>query len=82
MFVDEVKAVLGQTLQIAEKMKRCDASTALFGSIPEFDSMAVIAVVSALEQRFGITIEDEDITADTFKSIGSLSEFVQRKLGK
>ena len=82
MILDDVKNVLAQTLQIGEKMKRYGASTALFGSIPEFDSMAVITVVGALEQKFGITIEDEDITADTFKTIGSLSDFVQRKLGK
>lgn len=82
MILDDVKSVLAQTLQIPEKMKRYDASTELFGSIPEFDSMAVISVVSALEDKFGITVDDEDITADTFKTIGSLSDFVQRKLGK
>ena len=78
--IDTVKTVLGQTLQISEKAKRFDTTTGLFGSIAEFDSMAVVAVVAALEERFGIVIEDEEINGDTFQTVGSLSEFIERKL--
>ena len=57
-----------------------DATTPLLGSLPELDSMAVLELVLELEQRFGITIEGEDVTADVFETLGSLTEFVDSKL--
>lgn len=79
MVIDDVKRVLAQTLQIGKKVDRFDASTALFGSLPEFDSMTVATVVAALEEKFGITIKDEDITAEVFETVGSLSRLVEQK---
>jgi acyl carrier protein len=78
--LQDVKAVLGQTLQLGDKVNRFDAATGLFGSIPEFDSMAVVAVVTAIEERFDIVVEDDDITAEVFETIGSLTRFVEGKL--
>ena len=80
--IDDVKTVLGRSLQLGDKAKQFDASTGLFGSIPEFDSMAVVTVVTALEERFGIVIEDDEITAEVFDTVGSLSRFVEAKLGR
>lgn len=82
MVIEDVKRVLAQTLLIGDKVDRFDASTALFGSIPEFDSMAVATVVAALEEKFGITINDEDIRAEVFETVGSLSRLVEHKLGE
>lgn len=79
MVIDDVKRVLAQTLQIGDKVDRFDASTVLFGSLPEFDSMTVATVVAALEEKFGITIKDEDITAEVFETVGSLSRLVEQK---
>jgi acyl carrier protein len=79
--IDDVKSVLDRTLQLGGKSKQFDAATGLFGNIPEFDSMAVVTVVAALEERFGIVIEDDEITADIFETVGSLSQFVEGKLG-
>jgi acyl carrier protein len=80
--IEDVKAILGQTLQLRAKVTRFDAHTALFGSMPEFDSMAVVTVVTALEERFGITVEDDEISADVFETIGSLSRFIEAKLAR
>lgn len=82
MVLDEVKAVLGQALNIGNRVNQFDASTGLFGSIPEFDSMAVATVVTAIEERFAITIDDEEITAEVFETVGSLSRFVEEKLDR
>lgn len=82
MVIEDVKRVLAQTLLIGDKVDRFDASTALFGSIPEFDSMAVATVVAGLEEKFGITINDEDIRAEVFETVGSLSRLVEHKLGE
>ena len=78
--METVKSLLGQTLQLGEKADRFDATTGLFGSIPEFDSMAVVAVIAAIEDQFAITIEDDEITAEIFETVGSLSQFIDRKL--
>ncbi|SEN80446.1 Acyl carrier protein [Duganella sp. CF517] len=59
-----------------------DADTALLGSLPELDSMAVVALLLALEQRFGIAVDDDEISARHFASVGTLSAFVQAKLGR
>ncbi len=77
---EEIKTVLGRTLQLGDKAAKLEATTGLFGNIPEFDSMAVVTVVAALEEHFGVVIDDEDITADVFETVGSLSRFVERKL--
>jgi len=77
---EEVKLVLGQALRLGDRAQQFDARTALFGSMPEFDSMAVVTVITALEDRFGITIDDDEITAEVFETVGSLAQFVGAKL--
>jgi acyl carrier protein len=55
------------------------AEAGLFGELPEFDSMAVVNVVTALEERFGIVVEDDEISAETFETVGALARFVDSK---
>ena len=76
----DVKDVLVDTLELDDQADRIDATTTLFGSLPELDSMAVLEVVLALEERFGIVINDEDVTADVFESVATLTAFVDSKL--
>jgi acyl carrier protein len=52
----------------------------LLGSIPELDSMAVVNLITTLEEHFGFTIEDDEINADVFGTLGSLTAFVDHKL--
>ena len=75
-----VKDVLVDTLGLENQVDRIYATTPLLGSLPELDSMAVLELVLALEQRFGIVIEGEDVTADVFESLGTLTAFVDDKL--
>ncbi len=79
--LDEVKQIIGDVLQIGERTGRMDADTALLGSIPEFDSMAVVSVITALEDQFAISVDDDEISADTFETLGNLHAFVNAKLG-
>ena len=78
--MDGVKRVLQQALQLGDRIIEFDASTALFGSIPDFDSMAVVTVVAGLEEQFDIKIDDDDITAEVFETVGSLTRLVRDKL--
>ena len=76
--VAEVKAVLVKTLAIDDRADALDADTPLT-SIPEVDSLAVLELVLDLERHFDITIEDEDVTAEVFDTIGTLAAFVDSK---
>ena len=78
--IDEVKQILGEVLQLGPRVESFTAETPLLGAIAEFDSMAVVTVVTALEERFDLFIEDDEIEAEVFTTIGSLSAFVSRKL--
>lgn len=78
--LDDVKVVLVSTLGVEDRADDLHASTALFGRLPELDSMAVVELVYALEDRFAITIEGEEITAEVFETLGSLATFVAGKL--
>jgi acyl carrier protein len=76
--LDTVKAILRETLQT--EVSTWDAGTALLGSIAEFDSMAVVTVITSLEDNLGIVVEDDEISAETFETVGSLVAFVDSKL--
>lgn len=78
--IADVKAVVVETLGIRERADALDATTPLLGSLPELDSMAVLELIVELERRFGITVEDDDVTADAFETIGSLAEFVNARV--
>jgi acyl carrier protein len=78
--LDDVKSVVVETLGIEDRADALDADTPLLGSLPELDSMAVLELVLELEQRFAITIEGEDVTADVFETLASLTSFVDQKL--
>jgi acyl carrier protein len=78
--IDEVKTILRDCLQLGDRAKAFTADTRLLGSVPELDSMAVLTVLTAIEERFGFTVEDDDISADTFATVGSLCDYVQNRL--
>ena len=57
-----------------------DESTELLGALPEFDSMAVVKVITAMEETFGIDVDDDDIDASLFETVGSLLEYIEAQL--
>ena len=76
--LDGVVSVLAETLGIEERAHALNADTPLFGSMPELDSLAVVEVVTSLEERFGFQVDDDDFTGDVFETVGSLAAFVER----
>ena len=76
----EIKNILGSVLQLADAGALLEMDSALLGAIPEFDSMAVISVIAALEEQFDFVVEDDEIDADIFESVGSLVAFVELKI--
>ena len=79
--VTAVVRVLAQALSLRDGAAGFNRDTPLLGSIPELDSMAVVNVITGLEDAFGFTVADDDLDADTFATVGTLSDFVDRKLG-
>jgi acyl carrier protein len=80
--IDDVRKVIGGALQLGARTQAMDASTPLLGAIPELDSMAVVNVITALEEHFGISVADDEIGAATFATLGTLTAFVEQKLGE
>lgn len=78
--LDKIRQVLTDTLQLGDRGKLIDSETQLMEDIPELDSMAVVAVVAALEEAFDIVIDDEDMTAERFSTLGTLTELVDTKV--
>lgn len=70
-------ALLGRTLALApEVVDAMTRDTALFGNLPELDSMAVATVLTAIEDEFGILIDDDDISGEMFENVGALAGFI------
>jgi acyl carrier protein len=82
MLLDDVKVVVGAALQIRDRVQGMNSATPLLGAVPELDSMAVVNLITALEERFGITVADDEIDASAFETLGSLTSFVERKLAE
>lgn len=75
---NEIKFLLSDTL-VTYEPDFWQEDTLLLGNIPEFDSMAVVSLINALEEAFGFNIDDDEISADIFESIATLCQFVQMK---
>ncbi len=82
MTFDEVKNILADVLSLGPAREALTADTVLLGNLPELDSMAVVNLIGALEEHFGIAIDDDDISASTFDTLGSLAAFVEHKLAR
>lgn len=77
---DEVLSILDEVLSLKGRTKGFSLETLLLGAIPELDSMAVVALISSLEERFGFMVDDDEIDGAAFASVGTLVDFVQNKL--
>lgn len=75
---DKVKAIVGATIGVS--LLDFEANAALLGSVPELDSLAVVEVIAALEDQFGVAIDDGQLGAGHFTSVRSLAEFIDDQL--
>lgn len=76
-----MRALLRDVLGLTQsQVDAFNADTPLFGALPELDSMAVAGLLTEMEDRFDILIEDDDIDGDTFETFGTLVAFAQAKI--
>jgi acyl carrier protein len=76
----KVKSILRDTLSLGSRADRLTPETPLIGGIPEFDSMAVVTIVTMIEEECGVTVEDDELSADVFATVGTLAQFIDKKL--
>lgn len=76
----EVIRILRAVLSLGERRLPLGADTPLLGHVAEMDSMAVVSILTTLEERLGISIDDDEVDGRTFASVGSLVRFVRGKL--
>jgi len=79
--IDEVKSILTTVLNLGGRASGLTADSRLLGALPELDSMAVVSIITALEDHFAIAVSDDEISADTFATLGTLVAYVDSKVG-
>lgn len=77
----EILRLLDDVLGLGGRAQGFTSDTPLLGALPELDSMAVVGLLTALEERYGFIIEDDEIGGGIFATVGSFTRFVQDKLG-
>ncbi|MBO9712521.1 acyl carrier protein [Sphingomonas sp.] len=77
-----VRDVLRDILGLSEaRAAAFTADTPLFGALPELDSLAVANVLTELEDRLGIRIDDDEVDGEMLESFGALTRFAAAKAG-
>ena len=76
----QLRAILSDVLGLKPGQAEAFADdTGLFGHLPELDSMAVAGLLTEIEDRLDIVIDDEDVDGDLMETYGSLKRFVEAK---
>ena len=78
--IETVRQILRDTLQLGRRADSLNENSALLGEIPELDSMAVVTILTLFEEQFGIEVNDDDISAETFATVGSLARFLEERV--
>lgn len=78
--VREVTRVIDEVLSLGGRSSAFTRDTALLGAVPQLDSMAVVTLITTLEERFNIVIADDEIDSGTFASVGTLVDYVACKI--
>lgn len=77
---ESLKRILAAQLGPSYPPEYFSDETPLLGSIPELDSMAVVGILTAVEEELGATVDDDEISAESFETLGSLMSFVAQRL--
>lgn len=73
--LEQMNAILADLLKL--DTSEFNEDTELLGALPEFDSMAVVGLITAMEETFGIAVNDDDLDAELFETVGSVLSYVR-----
>lgn len=80
---DRVRGILADVLGLSrERAARLAPGSGLFGDMPELDSMAVAGLLTEMEDRLGITIDDDEVDGAMLETFGALVAFAEAKVAK
>jgi acyl carrier protein len=71
-----LRDVLGLT---PERAAAITPETGLFGTLPELDSMAVAGLLTEIEDRLDLVIDDDEVDGELLETYGNLLAFVASK---
>jgi acyl carrier protein len=78
-----IRSILSDLLGLSPmQVAAMDSDTELFGALPELDSMAVAGLLTEMEDRLDITIDDDDVDGELFATFGNLVEFAKAKVAE
>ena len=75
-----IARILDDSLGLNGRSANFTRDTPLLGAMPELDSMAVVGLLTTLEEQFGLAVDDDEMDAAIFATVGSLCDFVSGKL--
>jgi len=78
--MQQVLEMLDEVLSLGGRAAAFNRDTPLLGALPELDSMAVVALIGAMEERFGFAVDDDDIDGQTFATVGALVDFCAARM--
>jgi acyl carrier protein len=78
----QLLALLDETLNLGGRTAQFTDETRLMGALPEMDSMGVVALLTAFEDRLGFSVDDDEVDGSIFETVGTLLAFVRQKLGQ
>ncbi len=80
--LEMTKNIVRSCLQLGPRSDAFDRNTRLLGELPEFNSLTITAIVASVEDQLDCEIDDAEITAEIFETVGSLADFLDRKLAE
>ncbi len=78
--LEQVLDVLAESLDGVAQIHQMNEEAPLLGAIPELDSMAIVGIITSIEERFGIIFDDDELDAEVFETVGTLRNQIVAKM--
>jgi len=72
--------LLKTAMQLGDRAEKLTRDTPLMNGFPEFNSLTVVGIMAGIEEQLGCEIDDFEINEDVFQTVGSLADFVKKKM--
>lgn len=74
------REILRSNLQLGDRADQLTRNSGLMGSLPEFNSLTVVGLISSIEEQTGNAVNDDEISAEMFETFGTFADFVAIKM--
>jgi len=78
--LEMAREILRSNLQLGARADQMNRSTTLMGSLPEFNSLTVVGLIAGVEEQTGCSVNDDEISADIFETVGTFADFIAIKM--